>query len=82
MSFATMRKALVKEGFLDKDGKLTHKGHEYVETTKRDLKAKTQAKGEEIDRATRETERILDQNDGSDGGAVRGRTAHYANVSD
>ncbi len=75
-----MRKDLVKQGLLDKDGKLTQKGHEYVETTKRDLKTKATKAGEQIERTIREAESILDRNDGSDGGPVRGAAVRSADV--
>ena len=78
-----MKKELIKQGLLDKDGKLTQKGHEYVETTKQELgakTAKTAKTGEEIERATREAEAILDPDDGTIRRTVRRTTAGFADV--
>jgi hypothetical protein len=80
MSFEGMKKELIKQGLLDKDGKLTQKGHEYVETTKQELGAKTAKTGEEIERATREAEAILDPDDGTIRRTVRRTTAGFADV--
>ena len=41
MSFDKMKKNLIKDGFLTEDGKMTEKGHVYVESTKKELTAKT-----------------------------------------
>ena len=41
MTFETMRKNLIKQGLIDKHGRLTQKGHEYVEEVKKEYRKNT-----------------------------------------
>lgn len=41
MTFHKMRKKLIDDGLLDPNGKLTPKGHEYVEGIKTEYRTKT-----------------------------------------
>lgn len=41
MSFNTMIKGMIEQGLLDKDRKLTEKGHQYAEDIKKKYIAKT-----------------------------------------
>lgn len=49
---------LIKQGLLDKERKLTQKGHDYVERLKKDLRERTIKNGEKYDLNDRPTEDV------------------------
>lgn len=52
MSFEAMIKDLIKKGLIDKDRKMTPKGHDYVEEIKRKHTREAAERGEEIIKST------------------------------